>query len=70
MTLEYWHGERLLWAETDEDREVILTTIGPPADTLRQCTHAEVIAVYRELLRRVRARPPPYSVETPAQPGA
>ena len=28
MTLEYWHGERLLWAETDEDREVILLTIG------------------------------------------
>lgn len=70
MTLEYWHGERLLWAETDEDREVILLTIGPPCDTLRQCTHAEIIAVHRELLRRVRARPPPYNIETPAAPGA
>ena len=68
MTLEYWHGERLLWAETDEDRAVILATIGPPADTLRQVTHAEATTVYRELLRRIRARPPPYNVETPAAP--
>lgn len=68
MTLEYWHGERLLWAETDEDREVILATIGPPADALRQVTHAEVTAVYRELLRRIRARPPPRNAPTPAEP--
>ena len=70
MTLEYWHGDRLIWAENDEDRAAILAAIGPPSDTLRQVTHAQAALVYAELLRRIRARPPPYNVETPNTPGA
>ena len=70
MTHEYSQGQYLLWPETDDDRAAILKILGPPEDTLRACSAGDAARVYGELLRMLRARPPPYTKASRQKPGA
>lgn len=68
MTVEQWHGTALLWPETPEDHAAILAHLGPGSDEVRQVTNAKAAEIMRDVLRRLRARPPPGSETTSRQP--